>query len=484
MKERLLKIVEKFKEKTILVVGDIILDKYVMGNVERTSPEAPIPIVEVKKENFVPGGAGNAANNLSSLGAKVYLSGVIGDDIYGEVLIKILQNLNIKTDLIIKDLNKRTIVKERVVAQNQQLVRVDYENKEKINDLTENNILNNVRSIITNIDGIVVSDYGKGLITKKLMDNIITLCKEHNKIIVVDPKPENKDFYYGVNLITPNYLESTMMTNIFGNEEENLNIIGEKLKEISKSVLITRGSKGMTLFDDDIKYFPTKAKGVYDVSGAGDSVVTTITLSLTCGAAMEEAVTIANYVAGIVVSKFGTSTTNILEIEEAIEEKNKIKTRETITKTVNELKKQNKKIVTINGSFDVLHRGHLHILEEAKKQGDILIIGLNSDSSVKEWRKSIGDQNWENRPINDEKHRAELLSGLSCVDYITIFDETTCIEFIESIKPNVHVNGSEYGKDCIEAETVKKHNGIIHIVEDIEKDKLSSSSIIKKMKNE
>ncbi len=319
MKKNLVSIMSKFKDKKILVIGDVILDKYVFGDVSRVSPEAPIPLVDVSYENYVPGGAANAANNLSSLGAQSFLIGVIGDDQNANILLNKLTSRGIKTDLLIKDKTRRTILKERIVARSQQLLRVDYDTKDMINNDIEERAINNIKEIIFNIDSVIVSDYAKGFITKRLMEELIKLCKKNNKPIIIDPRPDNKLLYEGATLITPNYDEASKMAEIFGREEENINRVGNKLrKKLNVDILITRGPRGMTLFSDKVKHFPTKAREVYDVSGAGDTVVATLSLALAAGANIEEAITLANYAAGMVVAKFGTATTTIVEIENAI----------------------------------------------------------------------------------------------------------------------------------------------------------------------
>ncbi|MBI2663153.1 D-glycero-beta-D-manno-heptose-7-phosphate kinase [Candidatus Woesearchaeota archaeon] len=319
MKKKLVEIMNRFKQKKILVIGDIILDKYVFGNVLRISPEAPIPLVEVGWENFVPGGAANAANNLSSLGADVYVVGMVGDDANANILFNKLESRKIKTHLLIKDKNRRTILKERIVAQSQHLLRIDYDIKDNISREFENYAINNIIEIIPKMDSVIVSDYAKGFVTKRIMQEVTKLCKQHKKYLIIDPRPENKALYYGANLIVPNYDEASKIAEIFGKEEDMINKVGNKLRKIYKTnVLVTRGSRGMTLFTDETKHFPTKAKEVYDVSGAGDTVTATLSLALCSGANLEEAITLANYAAGIVVAKFGTSTTTTIEIENSI----------------------------------------------------------------------------------------------------------------------------------------------------------------------
>ena len=316
-------IIEQFANKKILVLGDVMLDKYVWGDVSRISPEAPVQVVNVVEESYAPGGAGNVANNIASLGAKVYIMGVVGDDTTKNKLIAELKKRNIDTECLINDENKRTIQKVRIFGKNQQLLRFDYEKKGYVGKETEGKMLDFIANKIDEIDGIVVSDYAKGTITKNLMEKVIGLCREKGKIIVVDPKPEHKEFYKNVTLITPNHAEAHIMTGL--GEEENIKKDIEKmgkklLEELDDNILITRGEKGMSLFEKDgrITHIPTFAKEVYDIIGAGDTSVATLTLALTSGASFEEAAIIANHAAGITVGKIGTSTINIEELNKSI----------------------------------------------------------------------------------------------------------------------------------------------------------------------
>ena len=320
--KELIKIITQFKNKKIIVVGDIMLDKYIWGDVTRISPEAPVPVVSVQAESYAPGGAANVANNIAALGSSSYMVGIIGKDLANEILLKEIKRRNIKTDGIIVDEKKPTIQKIRVIGQHQQLLRVDYEKKEYLNKETEEIILKFIMKKIKETDGVIVSDYAKGVVTKKLMENIIKLCKENRKTIVIDPKPQHKKLYKDVTLITPNCKEASEMAGIEPSSEENVAKIGKKiLKELKAPVIITRGEKGMTLFETNgkITSIPTKAKEVYDVTGAGDTVVATAILALTCGATLAQAATIANHAAGVVVGKVGTSTLTTDELRQSLE---------------------------------------------------------------------------------------------------------------------------------------------------------------------
>jgi len=320
----LLKVVEQFKNKKILILGDVMLDKYIWGDVSRISPEAPVQIVNVTGESYVPGGAANVANNIAALSAKSFIVGVVGNDNTKKELIKELEKRNVDVNGLIVDENKRTIRKVRVFGRNQQLLRFDYEKKGYVDANTENIIFDFVSKKLDEIDAIIISDYAKGTITKNLMEKLTSLCKEKNKIIVVDPKPKHKDFYKNATLITPNHKEAHEMTGLAEEDPSDVDIekMGKRLLgELNSTILITKGEKGMSLFEKDKKItsIPTFAKEVYDIVGAGDTSAATLTLALASGASFEEAAVIANHAAGITVGKIGTSTVSIEELRKSIE---------------------------------------------------------------------------------------------------------------------------------------------------------------------
>ena len=325
MKTELLKIINNFKGKKILVIGDVMLDKYIWGSVTRISPEAPVQVVEVEKESYALGGAANTANNIAALQGDASIIGLAGDDAANKQLLEELKRRNIKSEGIIIRKNRQTIQKVRIMAQNQQLMRVDYEDKDRITEETEKKIIEMLKSKISHIDGIIISDYFKGLITKKLVENINSIAKQNNKFLVVDPKPANALFYKNVDLITPNQKEAAGILSLDPEETKDDSSIKRMGVDIMKllncDVIITRGEHGMALFEKtgEITNIPTKAKEVYDVSGAGDTVVALLALSLAAGADIKEAAQIANYAAGIVVGKLGTATTTINELKYAIE---------------------------------------------------------------------------------------------------------------------------------------------------------------------
>ncbi len=317
-RDRLSKILDDFKDKKILIIGDIMLDKYVLGEVSRISPEAPVQIIDVIKENYVPGGAANVANNIVALDGNTFITGVIGQDEAGSILNSELEKRSINTKGIVVDPKKPTIQKVRIIGKNQQLLRIDYEDTRCIEDDMEKQIINYVREMINDIDAVIISDYAKGTITKTLVRSILRSCKQHNKILIVDPKPKHMEYYQDVTLITPNHKEASEMVGIEEKGEEDLVEIGKRLQGImNTTILITRGEKGMSLFEkgDKITHIPTRAKEVYDVSGAGDTVVGTLALAMTTGAKLKEAAILANHAAGITVGKLGTSTVTVDEIK-------------------------------------------------------------------------------------------------------------------------------------------------------------------------
>lgn len=322
MKQRLLQILENFKNKKILVVGDIMLDKYIWGEVSRISPEAPVQVVNVLKETYEAGGAANVANNVSALTGKAFMVGIAGNDESKNVLLEELKKKGINTGGIFIDNEKPTIQKVRIVGRSQQLLRVDYEKKDHVHKNIEQSMINFLEKNIKDVDIVVISDYAKGVITQEISDNIIQIATNHNKAVIVDPKPKHMNLYSNVALITPNNAEASEMTNIEDDNDESVLEMGNKLlRHLNANVLITRGEKGMSLFEKDgkITHIPAKAKEVYSLIGAGDTVVATIALALASGASLGEAATLANIAAGIKVGKIGTASVSIDEIKREIE---------------------------------------------------------------------------------------------------------------------------------------------------------------------
>jgi len=314
------KYLTKFSEKNIAVIGDIILDKYIFGKVERISPEAPIPIVAVEKEKFVPGGAANVAANISTLGGKAILFGVVGTDLSGGILLKELEKFSIDSRGIVTLRNHKTIQKIRVIGQNQQLLRIDFENNSYISNSAEAEIIYNLE-ILQDIDAIVISDYAKGTVTEQIVNKAKEYALKNNILLLVDPKPRHKNWYKDSSLITPNKKEAQEMSGkSIETEADLLNCGKELMEKFNSRIIITAGSDGMYVFDLKKKpiHIPTSAKEVYDVSGAGDTVVAVLSLAISSGANLQDAAIIANHAAGIKVGKLGTAQVSWEELRKEI----------------------------------------------------------------------------------------------------------------------------------------------------------------------
>jgi len=436
----------KNKKPNILVIGDLMLDHYIWGSVNRISPEAPVQVVEVEKETMVLGGAGNVVNNLIALGADVMVISVVGDDENTIQLTQMLEDIDVRHYLVC-DENRKTTKKSRIIASQQQVVRYDHESQESISQESEALITVGVLNIITQFDVILVSDYGKGVITESLMGKI-NFCALGNDVkVLVDPKGDDYTKYIGSYLLTPNKKEAQIATNIEINDDESLKLALTKLHSIAclQIPMITLSEEGIAILDENntIIKKPTVAREVYDVTGAGDTVLASLGYCIANEKNIIESIEFANLAAGVVVGKIGSATATLEEIEEYKSTLHKssieshIKSFNQIDKIVKRLQKKNKKIVFTNGCFDILHKGHVQYLDKAKSFGDLLILGLNSDKSVKALK---GD----NRPINTQEDRAYILAALESIDYVVIFDENTPLNLIQIIQPDVLVKGGDY----------------------------------------
>ncbi|WP_345992919.1 D-glycero-beta-D-manno-heptose-7-phosphate kinase [Sulfurimonas sp. HSL-1716] len=444
----------KKAKPNILVIGDLMLDHYLWGSCERISPEAPVQVVDIAKETTVLGGAGNVVNNLVTLGANVSVSSVIGDDSNGKELTAMLLGIGVKTDGLVLQTGRKTSRKSRVIAVSQQILRYDKESKDAIDEISTTTMLASLKKSISSYDAIILSDYGKGVLTPSLCQGVIKMAKEIGKMVLVDPKGSDYSKYKGAHLLTPNKKEASLATKIDINSDESLKKALLKLKiecELDIS-MITLSEDGIAIFEEKVRRFPTVAKEVYDVTGAGDTVIASIAYSLSAGKNIAESCKFANLAAGVVVGKIGSATVSLDEIEEYEATLHKsssdthIKSFEEIDKIVSRYKQNGKKVVFTNGCFDILHVGHVKYLEIAKSFGDILIVGLNSDESV---RRLKG----ESRPVNTAEDRAYILAALEAVDYVVLFAEDTPFELIKMIAPDVLVKGGDYeGKEVVGTE--------------------------------
>ena len=439
------------KKPNILVIGDLMIDHYLWGSCDRISPEAPVQVVNVKKESSVLGGAGNVINNLVALGSVVDVISVIGNDSVANELKSLLEKIDVPTSNLVVENNRKTSKKSRLIASQQQVLRYDMESIDDINENSHKQIIQTLEKNIDKYSSIILSDYGKGVLTTNLTKEIIKIANKNNIKVLVDPKGKDYSKYKGSYTLTPNKKEAMEATNIDIKDENSLIEALKSLKtQCSLEVsLVTLSEQGIAIFDDELTIKPTVAREVYDVTGAGDTVIASIAFALGNNLDIKDAIYFANLAAGVVVGKIGSATTTLDEIYEyeySLHKSNStshIKTFDEIKTLSSKLHSQGKKIVFTNGCFDILHVGHVKYLEVAKSYGDVLILGLNADSSVKKLKGPT-------RPINTQDDRAYILASLESVDYVVIFEEETPYELIKLIKPHVLVKGGDYeGKEVV-----------------------------------
>jgi D-beta-D-heptose 7-phosphate kinase / D-beta-D-heptose 1-phosphate adenosyltransferase len=442
----------------ILVLGDLIIDHYLWGSCEHISPEAPVQVVNIDNESILLGGAGNVIKNLNALGAEVDVISVIGECEASIELKGLLSDIKVDRKFLITQKDRITSKKSRIIAAQQQVVRYDRESTIEISKKSQLAIFNTFKKIIDKYDVILLSDYGKGVLTFNLTQKIIGIANKKNKKLLVDPKGLDYSKYKGAYLLTPNRKEASGATNIIIKDNESLTKAILNLKEQCdlKVSLITLSEGGVAVFDNELRVHPTVAREVFDVTGAGDTILASLGFALSFNIDIDEAIKFANLASGIVVAKIGSATATLHEIIEYEASLNKpssdknIKTWDEIYSIISVLKRKEKKIIFTNGCFDILHYGHIKYLESAKKFGDILILGLNSDASVKRLKG-------HDRPINSQNDRAYILASLEVVDYVVIFDTDTPFELISLIEPDVLVKGGDYeGKEVVGQDIVKE----------------------------
>ncbi|EAK9908578.1 D-glycero-beta-D-manno-heptose-7-phosphate kinase [Campylobacter lari] len=449
------------KKPKILVVGDFMVDRYIWCDCTRISPEAPVMVVKSQKEDKRLGGAGNVYANLKSLGAEVFALGLVGNDESGRFL---KENLNARL-LVEKD--RKTPLKSRVLSHSQQVLRLDDEND--FDTKLEDEIIQEYKKIAKDYDAIVLSDYAKGVLTSKVTKALIEHANTLNLPILIDPKGSDFSKYQNATLLTPNKKEAIQALGI--EKIDNLEKTLKKLKDdlnLTYSI-ITLSEEGIALFDEKLHIIPAKALEVYDVTGAGDSVIAMLAYALALKVDIIKACELANDAAAVVVAKVGSVSVSLEEIKNLKKAsfEDKIKSKEELVKLL-----QNQKVVFTNGCFDIVHYGHIKYLEKAKKLGDILVVGLNSDESIKRLKGN-------SRPINLEFQRACMLASMYFVDYVVIFNEDTPYELIEFLKPDVLVKGADYkDKEVVGSNLVKK----VELI-DFE-DGFSTTNIINRIAND
>jgi D-beta-D-heptose 7-phosphate kinase/D-beta-D-heptose 1-phosphate adenosyltransferase len=470
---------EQLNKPNVLVIGDLMIDHYLWGKTDRISPEAPVQVIDIQKETTVLGGAGNVVNNLVALGCDVTVVSVVGEDENSLLLENMLTKIG-ASHFLIHDDTRKTTKKSRIIASAQQIVRYDHETKQDISAESEAVLTRTLLNSIAQYDILLVSDYGKGVITDSLMGKINFVATTNEKKVLVDPKGEDYTKYIGAYLLTPNKKEASLATGIEINDEESLQKALKKLHNAAclQVPLITLSEDGIAILNDnnEVVKKPTVAREVFDVTGAGDTVLAALGYSLALNKDILSSLEFANLAAGVVVAKIGSATATLEEIEEYKSSLHKssieshIKTFDEITKTVERLKSQKKRIVFTNGCFDILHKGHVQYLDTAKSFGDVLILGLNSDESVRELKGPT-------RPINNEDDRAYILAALESVDYVVKFTEDTPYELIKIVQPDVLVKGGDYeGKEVVGSDIA----GELKLVQFV--DGRSTTSTIEKIK--
>lgn len=469
--KELTEILSGFEDAKILVLGDLMIDEYLWGDVERVSPEAPVQVVDVKREERTLGGAGNVINNLVNLHGRVDVAGITGDDPDAEWIKEQMVALGVGHGCLIRDNGRQTTKKTRVIAVNQQVVRIDRETRRPITKYQEDTLLDYIKKDLLKWQAIILSDYGKGLLTRSFLKKVICLGKKSGIKVIVDPKGGDYKRYKGASLITPNRKEAIKGMGLEEETDVDIRALGrDMLKALDlKGLVITMGSQGMCVFfpNDDPKIIPTKAREVYDVSGAGDTVVSVMALCLATGVSLERSAEVANLAAGVVVGKVGTATVTQEEILEYLgggyTVANKIVPEwKQLAQQLSKHREKGEKIVFTNGCFDLLHLGHIKLLHEAKSMGNILVVGLNTDESVKRLKGP-------SRPCLEEEERAHILASLDCVDYVTLFDEDTPVDLIGALKPDILIKGSDYTKDqVVGGDIVEAYGGEVRLVDLLE----------------
>ena len=483
MSEKLLHTVKSFgtQSQHALVIGDVMLDRYLMGHVGRISPEAPVPIVLVNAQKERAGGAANVAANLALLEIQTHLIGCIGDDAEGDSLKKCMSKIGIKTSNIIISTQRPTIAKTRILGGHQQMLRLDQENTSVFTDAENRQVLQAVATELALKPSIVIlSDYDKGILSDMVCQHIISQCKAQNIPVLVDPKGQDYTKYKGASALTPNKKETAeaCATSI-----EDTQLI-EKAAVLKQNLAldflaVTRGEEGITLLDSSQHQIDATALKVFDVSGAGDTVIATLAAGLVNALSPLESLTLANLAAGIVVGKVGTVPITKGELIEALSRQqgknqiSKVCNLAQLMEKVANWKDNQEKIVFTNGCFDLLHAGHVTYLEAAKKRGDKLILGLNTDRSVSALKGP-------SRPVVNEGDRARVLAALESVDAVILFDEDTPLHLIHAIKPNVIAKGSDYtAEQGVGGQAVESWGGEIALIDLVAG--RSTSNIIQKL---
>jgi len=464
-----------FERAHILVVGDVMLDRYWHGTSSRISPEAPVPVVKIGQTDDRPGGAGNVALNMAALGCNVSLIGVVGADEAGSILQARLQAAKIHTDLQVSA-NKPTITKLRIISQHQQLLRMDFEENFDMTDTSD--IVEKVKIALQHADVLVISDYSKGSLPDCQV--LIRMARECGIPVLVDPKGNDFARYRGATILTPNFHEFEVVVGKCSSDQDMVKKGSALMQQLDlQALLVTRGEHGMTLLrpGEPELHLPARGREVFDVTGAGDTVIATLAAALASGQPLPESTALANMAAGIVVGKLGTASISAAELRRAIiaeqGAERGVVTEEQLLMALEDARASGERIVFTNGCFDIIHAGHVGYLEEARKQGDRLVLAVNSDASIRRLKGS-------GRPINPLDRRMAVLAGLEAVDWVVSFDEDTPERLLRRVKPDVLVKGGDYREDQVVGnQIVKAYNGSVKVLSFY--DNCSTTSIVNKI---
>lgn len=460
---------KKFEKAVILCIGDVMLDRFVYGKVDRISPESPVPVLQIQRNFTVLGGAGNVARNILSIGGNCHFLTIAGDDAGANELEELLVQEKKLNSIVLRDISRPTTCKTRFIAGGQQMLRVDDEVVHRISPEQQSQLIKEFTRLINDANMVILSDYAKGIFDEEFCQILIDIARAANVKVIVDPKGKNYNRYRGVTLLTPNVSElSNVVMHPLQTQTDIVNAARELCRDLDiTAILVTQGANGMTLVTEkSAKHIETEAKEVFDVSGAGDTVVATLSVALAGGMSMEDAAHLANMAAGIVVGKVGTATVSIDELQATYHHGNSLQSKSSKMCTqgdvIDKIKVWRRQGLTVgftNGCFDLLHLGHLHILKQAAAACDKLIVGLNTDQSVKRLK---GDS----RPIHDEETRSNVLAALSFVDAVVLFDDETPLRLIESFQPDVLVKGADYTVDrVVGAAVVQARGGEVVLVD-------------------
>ncbi len=471
-------LIQHLPEGRVLCIGDVMLDRFISGDVERISPEAPIPVLRIDNERTMLGGAGNVACNISSLGGSVSLISVVGEDQAGQDVEDLLKNVaGLDINLIVEP-ERLTTQKSRFVSGNQQMLRADKETTEAVSEDVSRILLEIAEEELAECGAMMLSDYGKGLLTNEVLNQLIALARSQNKPVIVDPKGNDYSCYAGATLVTPNRRELELASGCPTKTDQDIIDAATHLMQQTKveGVLATRSGDGMSLIQNSQPawHLPAEARAVYDVSGAGDTVCAAMSLSLACGGEVHDAARLANAAAGLVVAKAGTATVHIQELVNMLAA-HPVMDDDSAQHQAREWQASGLRVGFTNGCFDILHNGHRSLLQQARDACDRLIVAVNTDASV---RKLKGDD----RPLNNEMDRAVLLSSLKMVDAVILFDDDTPLRLINLLQPNVLIKGADYTEEeIVGAREVKAMGGTVVRAQLV--DGLSTTNTIARMRN-